>query len=98
MSTPEQSEHYKKTLPEDQPIIKIMGKSTPQEFMGFLHGNYLKYSYRIGNKAGTNDAVKAQVYKDWYQEFIAFRHITLLGKQYSYNFAVQRHGGSNEPE
>lgn len=68
------SPHYNK-LGNDQPILKMLREFTPVEFMGYLRGNVIKYTSRIGLKEGTNDAAKAAQYQEWLDEFIAFRGI-----------------------
>ena len=42
---------------------------TPQEFIGFLKGNVIKYSMRAGRKEGTDDAAKAHHYAQKLSEF-----------------------------
>jgi hypothetical protein len=42
---------------------------TPQEFIGFLKGNVIKYSMRAGRKDGTDDAAKAKHYAQKLAEF-----------------------------
>ena len=42
---------------------------TPDEFIGFLKGNVIKYSMRAGRKEGTDDAAKARHYAQKLSEF-----------------------------
>jgi hypothetical protein len=42
---------------------------TPEEFIGFLKGNVIKYSMRAGRKAGTDDDAKARHYAQKLAEF-----------------------------
>ena len=42
---------------------------TPEEFIGFLKGNVIKYSMRAGRKEGTDDAAKARHYAQKLSEF-----------------------------
>lgn len=42
---------------------------TPEEFIGFLKGNVIKYSMRAGRKADTDDANKARHYAQKLSEF-----------------------------
>lgn len=42
---------------------------TPEEFIGFLKGNVIKYSLRAGRKEGTDDAEKARHYAQKLAEF-----------------------------
>jgi hypothetical protein len=45
---------------------------TPEEFVGFLKGNVIKYAMRAGRKEGTDDAEKARHYAQKLAEFQAF--------------------------
>lgn len=42
---------------------------TPEEFIGFLKGNVIKYSLRAGRKEGTDDDLKARHYAQKLSEF-----------------------------
>lgn len=53
-------QHYK-TMPV-QPWDVMESVLTPEEFMGFLKGNVIKYSMRAGRKEGSDDANKARHY------------------------------------
>ena len=53
-------QHYK-TMPV-QPWDVMESVLTPDEFVGFLKGNVLKYSMRAGRKEGSDDANKARHY------------------------------------
>ena len=53
-------QHYK-TMPV-QPWDVMEAVLTPEEFMGFLKGNVIKYSMRAGRKEGSDDANKARHY------------------------------------
>ena len=53
-------QHYK-TMPV-QPWDVMESVLTPDEFIGFLKGNVLKYSMRAGRKEGSDDANKARHY------------------------------------
>ena len=44
---------------------------TPEEFVGFLKGNVIKYAMRAGRKDGTDDAAKAKHYARKLAEFQA---------------------------
>lgn len=68
------SPHYSQ-MGKDQPILKMLREFSYEEFTGFLRGNVIKYTDRIGLKEGTNDAAKAAQYQEWLDEFIAFRGI-----------------------
>lgn len=53
-------QHYK-TMPV-QPWDVMEAVLTPEEFIGFLKGNVVKYSMRAGRKEGSDDANKARHY------------------------------------
>lgn len=53
--------HYK-DMPM-QPWAVMQAVLTPDEFRGFLKGNVIKYSMRAGRKDGSDDAGKAQHYR-----------------------------------
>lgn len=53
-------QHYK-TMPV-QPWDVMESVLTPEEFVGFLKGNVIKYSMRAGRKEGSDDANKARHY------------------------------------
>lgn len=57
-----------------QPIDVIRGNQTPQQFIGFLHGNCVKYMMRFNSnpeangtcgKGGLSDLKKARQYLEW---------------------------------
>ena len=52
--------HYK-DMPI-QPWDVMQAVLTPEEFVGFLKGNVIKYSLRAGRKDGSDDANKARHY------------------------------------
>jgi hypothetical protein len=52
--------HYKDM--EMQPWHVMEAVLTPEEFIGFLKGNIIKYSMRSGRKDGSDDAGKAKHY------------------------------------
>jgi len=60
-------DHYK-TM-EISPWEVMEAVLTPEEFIGFLKGNVIKYSMRAGRKAGTDDADKARHYAHKLSEF-----------------------------
>lgn len=53
--------HYK-DMPM-QPWDVMQAVMTPEEFIGFLKGNIIKYSMRAGRKDGSDDAAKARHYR-----------------------------------
>lgn len=63
--------HYK-DMPM-QPWDVMQAVLTPEEFRGFLKGNIIKYSMRAGRKDGSDDAGKAQHYRQKLAEMEA-RH------------------------
>jgi len=54
--------HYKDMPMQPWTVMEYV--LTPEEFIGFLKGNILKYSMRAGKKADSDDASKAQHYAD----------------------------------
>lgn len=46
-----------------QPWDVMQAVLTPEEFRGFLKGNVIKYAMRAGRKDGSDDAGKAQHYR-----------------------------------
>lgn len=63
--------HYK-DMPM-QPWDVMQAVLTPEEFRGYLKGNVIKYAMRAGRKEGTDDAGKAQHYRQKLAEMEA-RH------------------------
>ena len=61
--------HYK-DMPM-QPIEVMQAVLTPDEYRGFLKGNIIKYSMRAGRKEGTDDAGKAEHYRQFLNEWDA---------------------------
>ena len=53
-------DHY--TTMDIQPWEVMESVLTPEEFVGFLKGNVIKYAMRAGRKEGTDDAAKAKHY------------------------------------
>lgn len=53
--------HYK-DMPM-QPWDVMQAVMTPEEFRGYLKGNVIKYAMRAGRKDGSDDAGKAQHYR-----------------------------------
>ena len=53
--------HYK-DMPM-QPWDVMQAVLTPEEFRGYLKGNVIKYAMRAGRKEGSDDAGKAQHYR-----------------------------------
>jgi hypothetical protein len=64
--------HYKE-MPV-QPWSVMESVLTPDEFIGFLKGNIIKYSMRAGRKAGSDDANKARHYQLKLQEITSGSH------------------------
>ena len=60
--------HY--MLFPDAQVIDIIEKAlSPQEYMGYLKGNVLKYRLRAGDKGDlVEDINKAHKYQDWLRE------------------------------
>ena len=54
--------HYKDMLVQPWDVMETL--LTPEEFVGFLKGNYLKYVFRAGHKGEASvDLDKAKHYK-----------------------------------
>ena len=51
-----------------QPIEVMRSVLTDAEYIGYLKGNIIKYSMRAGKKAGSDDAGKAQHYREFLAE------------------------------
>jgi hypothetical protein len=62
-------DHY--TTMEIQPWEVMESVLTPEEFVGFLKGNVIKYAMRAGRKPDTDDAAKAIHYAKKLAEFQA---------------------------
>ena len=62
-------DHY--TTMDIQPWEVMESVLTPEEFVGFLKGNVIKYAMRAGRKEGTDDADKAIHYAKKLAEFQA---------------------------
>ena len=60
-------DHY--TTMDIQPWEVMESVLTPEEFVGFLKGNVIKYAMRAGRKEGTDDAAKAIHYAKKLAEF-----------------------------
>ena len=66
-----QPKHYDKHYNEleIQPIEVMQALLTPAEFLGFLKGNIIKYSYRCGKKDDPkSERAKFERYTEWYQQ------------------------------
>ncbi|KMO85860.1 hypothetical protein AB840_11335 [Megasphaera cerevisiae DSM 20462] len=48
-----------------QPISVMRSILTPDEFIGYLKGNIIKYAMRAGKKGNTDDKAKFETYKKW---------------------------------
>ena len=59
--------HYKDMPIQPWHIMEAV--LTPEEFVGFLKGNIIKYSLRAGRKDGSDDAGKAKHYMQKLTEF-----------------------------
>lgn len=63
--TPAKATHYKGAVEPLEVMSKLL---TKDEFIGFLKGNMIKYSYRAGRKqgeSGEKDRNKFLVYSEW---------------------------------
>jgi hypothetical protein len=59
--------HYKDMPIQPWHIMEAV--LSPEEFVGFLKGNVIKYSLRAGRKDGSDDAGKAKHYMQKLKEF-----------------------------
>lgn len=78
--TPDKATHYKGAVEPLEVMAKIMSK---EEFIGFLKGNIIKYSYRAGRKqgeSGEKDRNKFLVYSKWLSNVTNGQPIELDGK------------------
>lgn len=60
-----------------QPIEYMMAVMTPEQFVGYLWGNVIKYDSRWGKKNGVEDLNKSEVYRKWLVEFLNTGKITV---------------------
>lgn len=78
--TPDEATHYKGAVEPLEVMSKLL---TKEEFIGFLKGNMIKYSYRAGRKegeSGEKDRTKFLVYSDWLHEATNGGYIVLGDK------------------
>lgn len=83
--TPDKATHYKGAVEPLEVMAKIL---TKEEFIGFLKGNIIKYSYRAGRKVGESvekDRNKFLVYSDWLHKVINGEPIILGVKTISFD-------------
>jgi hypothetical protein len=59
--------HYKEMTMQPWEVMEYV--LTPEEFIGFLKGNIIKYSMRAGKKADSDDAGKAKHYAEKLRQF-----------------------------
>ena len=52
--------HYKDMAVQPWDVMEAV--LTPEEFVGFLRGNLIKYAMRQGKKEGSDDGAKAKHY------------------------------------
>lgn len=53
-----------------EPIKVLEAWLTPEEFIGFLKGNALKYQARHRQKGGNEDLAKSKWYSDYLTDFL----------------------------
>lgn len=83
--TPDKATHYKGAVEPLEVMSKLL---TKEEFVGFLKGNIIKYSYRAGRKVGESvekDRNKFLVYSDWLHKVINGEPIILGVKTISFD-------------
>lgn len=79
LGTPDKATHYKGAV---EPLEVMSRLLTKDEFIGFLKGNIIKYSYRAGHKqgeSGDKDRNKFIVYSDWLKRVTNGEPIVLPG-------------------
>lgn len=79
LGTPDKATHYKGAVEPLEVMSKLL---TKDEFIGFLKGNIIKYSYRAGHKqgeSGDKDRNKFIVYSDWLHRVTNGEPIVLPG-------------------
>lgn len=60
----EDAVHYQ--LTSEQPIEVMQELFTAEQYIGFLHGNIIKYAMRLGHKGDRlKDAEKLEQYTSW---------------------------------
>lgn len=65
---------------DTQPIKLMESQMTPEEFMGYLRGNIIKYCSRFGKKENADiadEARKIQKYAEWLHEAANGEKVTL---------------------
>lgn len=78
--TPATATHYKGAVETLEVMSKLL---TKDEFIGFLKGNIIKYSYRAGRKqgeSGEKDRNKFLVYSEWLRRINNLEPIVLGDK------------------
>lgn len=83
--TPDKATHYKGAVEPLEVMAKLLNKD---EFIGFLKGNIIKYSYRAGRKqgeSGEKDRNKFLVYSDWLHKVTNGEPIVLGDKTITFN-------------
>lgn len=77
---PETNTHYMGAV---QPIELMLNVLSREEFIGFLKGNMIKYTFRAGRKAGEpaeKDRNKYLTYAEWLRTFESFGAIEINGE------------------
>lgn len=83
--TPDKATHYKGAVEPLEVMARIL---TKDEFVGFLKGNIIKYSYRAGRKqgeSGEKDRNKFIVYSEWLHKVTNGEPIVLGDKTITFN-------------
>ena len=78
--TPDNATHYKGAVEPLEVMSKLLTKA---EFIGFLKGNIIKYSYRAGRKqgeSGEKDRNKFLIYSEWLRRVTNLEPIVLGDK------------------
>lgn len=77
-NTPRYNSHYKAMAIEPLEIMQTL--LTPEEYIGFLKGNIIKYAMRQGTKRGESaakDAAKARDYNRLLAEYVLDTEVDL---------------------
>lgn len=79
--SPEEALHYKGAI---EPIEIMARTFTKPQFEGFLMGNIMKYSFRLGKKSGEpieKDKEKIEAYSKWLKQTRELGYIILNGQR-----------------
>jgi len=77
MTNRKEADHYDTHYGGDiQPIEFMQAQMAPEEFVGFLKGNIIKYAARCGKKdAATKETTKIMRYAEWLHQAVSGQKI-----------------------